>query len=299
MREKNSIVIVPRGWSPPNPTAARGTPQPSRCAHTRTRPTSLSVSDPRTRDHDPWRTSSDQSERRDPRWRSARVARDAPTAVRSQRKKHTRRRSEPSAQAGGRIYQPGSLAINRWPPLGCAIFPATFLPRAAFFPNRFEACATGERRGAAVARGERGGLFFLIIMARTKQTARKSTGGKAPRKQLATKAARKSAPTTGGVKKPHRYRPGTVALREIRKYQKSTELLIRKLPFQRLVREIAQDFKTDLRFQSHAVLALQEAAEAYLVGLFEDTNLCAIHAKRVTIMPKDIQLARRIRGERA
>uniref|UniRef100_A0A8C4VHI7 Histone H3 n=2 Tax=Gopherus TaxID=38771 RepID=A0A8C4VHI7_9SAUR len=89
-------------------------------------------------------------------------------------------------------------------------------------------------------------------MARTKQTARKSTGGKAPRKQLATKAARKSAPATGGVKKPHRYRPGTVALREIRRYQKSTELLIRKLPFQRLVREIAQDFKTDLRFQSSA-----------------------------------------------
>uniref|UniRef100_A0A8D2MUH9 Core Histone H2A/H2B/H3 domain-containing protein n=1 Tax=Zonotrichia albicollis TaxID=44394 RepID=A0A8D2MUH9_ZONAL len=99
--------------------------------------------------------------------------------------------------------------------------------------------------------------------------------------------------------KPHRYRPGTVALREIRRYQKSTELLIRKLPFQRLVREIAQDFKTDLRFQSSAVMALQEASEAYLVGLFEDTNLCAIHAKRVTIMPKDIQLARRIRGERA
>uniref|UniRef100_A0A8K9VB82 Histone H3 n=1 Tax=Oncorhynchus mykiss TaxID=8022 RepID=A0A8K9VB82_ONCMY len=92
-------------------------------------------------------------------------------------------------------------------------------------------------------------------MARTKQTARKSTGGKAPRKQLATKA------------KPHRYRPGTVALREIRRYQKSTELLIRKLPFQRLVREIAQDFKTDLRFQSSAVMALQEASEAYLVGL--------------------------------
>ena len=141
--------------------------------------------------------------------------------------------------------------------------------------------------------------FYLPPMARTKQTARKSTGGKAPRKQLATKAARKSAPATGGVKKPHRFRPGTVALREIRKYQKSTELLIRKLPFQRLVREIAQDFKTDLRFQSSAVAALQEAAEAYLVGLFEDTNLCAIHAKRVTIMPKDIQLARRIRGERA
>eukprot|EP00834_Sanchytrium_tribonematis_P006076 NODE_417_length_7834_cov_0.489334.p5 type:complete len:139 gc:universal NODE_417_length_7834_cov_0.489334:3755-3339(-) len=138
-------------------------------------------------------------------------------------------------------------------------------------------------------------------MARTKQTARKSTGGKAPRKQLATKAARKSAPSTGagGVKKPHRYRPGTVALREIRRYQKSTELLIRKLPFQRLVREIAQDFKTDLRFQSSAIGALQEASEAYLVGLFEDTNLAAIHAKRVTIQVKDVQLARRLRGEKA
>ncbi len=126
-------------------------------------------------------------------------------------------------------------------------------------------------------------------MARTKQTARKSTGGKAPRKQLATKAARKSAPSTGGIKKPHRFRPGTVALREIRRYQKSTELLIRKLPFQRLVREIAQDFKTDLRFQSAAIGALQEASEAYLVSLFEDTNLCAIHAKRVTVR-KDFSL---------
>ena len=126
--------------------------------------------------------------------------------------------------------------------------------------------------------------LLLISMARTKQTARKSTGGKVPRKQLATKAARKSSPAAGAVKKPHRYRPGTVALREIRKYQKSTELLIRKLPFQRLVREVAQDFKNDLRFQGSAVMALQEAAEAYLVSLFEDTNLCAIHAKRVTIL---------------
>lgn len=136
-------------------------------------------------------------------------------------------------------------------------------------------------------------------MARTKQTARKSTGGKAPRKQIATKAARKSAPAAGGIKKPHRFRPGTVALREIRKYQKSTDLLIRKLPFQRLVREIAQEFKTELRFQSSAIGALQEASEAYLVSLFEDVNLCAIHSKRVTIMVKDIQLARRIRGERS
>jgi histone H3 len=87
-------------------------------------------------------------------------------------------------------------------------------------------------------------------------------------------------------------------LREIRRYQKSTELLIRKVPFQRLVREVAADFRTELRFQQSAVEALQESAEAYLVGLFEDTNLCAIHAKRVTIMPKDIHLARRIRGEK-
>ena len=94
------------------------------------------------------------------------------------------------------------------------------------------------------------------------------------------------------------YRPGTMALMEIRVYQKSTQLLIRKLPFQRLVREIVQDFKMDLRFQSAAVMALQEASEAYLIGLFEDSNLCAIHAKWVTIMPKDIQLAQRIRGER-
>ena len=135
-------------------------------------------------------------------------------------------------------------------------------------------------------------------MARTKQTARMSTGGKAPRKELATKAARMTANFygAGAIRKPHRYRPGTVALRQIRKYQKSTELLIRKLPFQRLVREVAQDYKCDLRFQSTAIMALQEAAEAYLVGIMEDTNLCALHAKRVTIMPKDMQLARRIRG---
>ena len=136
-------------------------------------------------------------------------------------------------------------------------------------------------------------------MARTKQTARKSTGGKAPRKQLASKVARKSAPTSSGdVKRPRRFRAGTVALREIRRYQKSTELLIRRQPFQRLVREVASDFKSDLRFQASAVAALQEAAEAHMVGIFEDTNLCAVHAKRVTIMPRDLQLARRIRGER-
>lgn len=145
-------------------------------------------------------------------------------------------------------------------------------------------------------------LLTFPKMARTKQTARRSAGGKAPRKILATLAATKSR---GGVKKPHRYRPGTVALREIRKYQKSTHTLIPKISFQRLVREIGiggggkPGLKSDLRFQSTALLALHEAAEAYLVGLFEDANMCAIHAKRVTIMVKDLQLARRIRGERS
>ena len=133
--------------------------------------------------------------------------------------------------------------------------------------------------------------------------------GKAPQKppQVQPKKAKKKV--QGGIKKqptsqkgqpkPRRYRLGTVALQEIRRYQKSTELLIRKLPFQRLVRKIAQDLgKMNMRFQSGAIMALQEASEAYLVGLLEDSNLCAIHAKRVTIMLKDIQLARRIREER-
>ena len=158
-------------------------------------------------------------------------------------------------------------------------------------------------------------------MVKTKTTVRKRTGkhprdhlaSNFPRKNLTKEQARKntaraavaaqknlgSPPRMGGLKKPMRYRPGTMALREIHRYQKSTELLIRKLPFNRLVREITQDFKTDLRFQSQAIAVLQEAAEAYLVRLFKDTNLCGIHAKRVTIMPKDIQLARRIRCKMA
>ena len=143
---------------------------------------------------------------------------------------------------------------------------------------------------------------------KTKQTEQRSIGGKAPRKQKTAKASgsgsgsAKSASRAGGTKrkrkKPHCYRR-TVALREIRCYQKSVDLIIRKDTFLRLVREIAQDFKTDLRFQSTAVLALQEASESYLVQLFEDTNLCAIHSKRVTITPMDFSLARCIRGERA
>jgi len=145
-------------------------------------------------------------------------------------------------------------------------------------------------------------------MNRSKMTARKSTGGKAPRKMLATKAPRKSiggkspknqravgTPRTPGKR---RYRPGTRALMEIRRYQRNTDLLIPKMPFSRVIREIAQSLCStkDLRFQSSAVMCLQEAAEAFLVTLFEDSVLCAIHAKRVTLMPKDMDLARRIRG---
>ncbi len=135
-------------------------------------------------------------------------------------------------------------------------------------------------------------------MARCKQTACYSSGGKAPRIHLVTMAAQKLARRMGGMKKPHRYRPVTVAICEICKYQMNTDLLIRKAPFQCLVKEIATNLKSDLRMQSTALLALQEASEAYLVCLFEDSNDCAIHAKRVTIIPKDIQLAQHIQGER-
>ena len=123
---------------------------------------------------------------------------------------------------------------------------------------------------------------------------------KAKKKTSTSASSRaRSAGLRGGVpEKRRRFRPGTVALREIRRFQKSTNFLIRKMPFQRLVRQLAQEIKPGLRFQASSILALQEASEAYLVGLFEDTNLCALHAKRVTIMAKDIQLARRIRGER-
>ncbi|EAL46562.1 histone H3, putative [Entamoeba histolytica HM-1:IMSS-B] len=145
-------------------------------------------------------------------------------------------------------------------------------------------------------------------MARTKgNNTERPTTSKQPRKYYAPKSASKKAAVSSkkavaGVsqKKPvaRHSHPGIKALQEIKFYQRSTELLLRKLPFQHLVREIAQQSKSDLRFQSAAIAALQEAAEAYLVGLFEDTNLCSLHAKRVTIMPKDMQLARRIRGER-
>ena len=136
-------------------------------------------------------------------------------------------------------------------------------------------------------------------MARIKQTARiQAECRKAPRKSIGNKTViRKSAPVKIEIKKGHRYRPGTVALRQIKKYQKTTDLLIKKLPFRRIVREIACEIKEDIRFQIGAVNALQEAAEGYLVELFQDSNLYAIHARRVTVMPKDIQIAKRIRGD--
>ena len=136
-------------------------------------------------------------------------------------------------------------------------------------------------------------------MARTKQSPR--VGGKAPRKKLAKNlAARKRHPVAPAiVKKPRRYRPGTVALREIRQYQKTTNLLIPKAPMSRAVREVMANVKggADLRMQSIALAAVHEASEAFTVGLMEDANLCAIHGKRVGVLPKDMRLARHLRGE--
>ena len=133
-------------------------------------------------------------------------------------------------------------------------------------------------------------------MARTKQDVRRSTGAKYAIKGI----NRKSAPAFGpgcGIKRPRRYRAGTVALREIRKYQKSGELLLRKLPFQRLVREIAQDYNSNLRFQGAAILAIQESAEVYLTKLFEDSKMMGIRSGRVTLMPRDVKVTRRIQRE--
>ena len=123
-------------------------------------------------------------------------------------------------------------------------------------------------------------------------------GGKQPRKSISHKMLRKRMRPTRGLKKPHRYRPGMVALREIRRYQRSTDNLIKQTPFQKLIREISQEYRicpdgpgtpsVQVRFQSTTIAALQEAAENYIVGLFEDVNLLAIHARQVTIMPRDI-----------
>jgi histone H3 len=128
-------------------------------------------------------------------------------------------------------------------------------------------------------------------MARTKQTVSKSS------KSIAKKA-KKATTGAAGVKRVHRFRPGTVALRQIKKLQKSTDLLMRKAPFQRLVRQLAAAHKDGLRFAASALAALQESTESYVISLLADANLCSLHAKRVTAMPSDLHLARRLRGER-
>ena len=135
------------------------------------------------------------------------------------------------------------------------------------------------------------------MAAQTKQTAVKS---KATKQALGSKTGKKSAGGSGssGVKKAFRWHAGTVALREVKKLQKSTELLIAKAPFSRLVREIAESHKAGLRFQSSAVAAIQEATEAFVISLLSDANLTALHANRVTALPRDLQLVRRLRGER-
>ena len=138
-------------------------------------------------------------------------------------------------------------------------------------------------------------------MARTKNSARKSTVVKAPAMKIKKKtqeAKPKKKPSQMVPPAPRKYRPGTIALREIRRYQKGTEMLLRKLPFQRLVREVAQAEKDGVRFQASAVLAMQEATEAHMINLFADTCLCCIHGGRVTIQPRDLQLARRLRGDK-
>ncbi|KPA76022.1 putative histone H3 [Leptomonas pyrrhocoris] len=129
-------------------------------------------------------------------------------------------------------------------------------------------------------------------MSRTKETAR-------AKRSITSKKSKKAPRAASGVKKAQRrWRPGTCAIREIRRFQKSTDLLIQRAPFQRLVREVSSAQKEGLRFQSSAIMAIQEATESYIVSVLADTNLACIHAKRVTIQPKDVQLAMRLRGER-
>ena len=143
----------------------------------------------------------------------------------------------------------------------------------------------------------------------SKPSTKKITkGGKQPRKHLLQKMLKCNS-VTGGIKKPHRYCPGLLALCEIRRYQQSTESLIRRTPFNKLIKEISQEYRicpnglgtpsVQVHFQSTALAALQEAAENFLVGLFEDVNLLAAHAKRVTVMPRDIRLALRIQGDQS
>ena len=142
-----------------------------------------------------------------------------------------------------------------------------------------------------------------------KPTTKKITkGGKQPRKHILYKKLKCNS-TTGGIKKPHRYCLGLLALHEIRRYQQSTKSLIRRTPFNKLIKDISQEYRicpegpgtpsVQVRFQSTALAALQETDENFLVGLFADVNLLAVHAKRVTVMPHDIRLALRIWGDQS
>ena len=136
------------------------------------------------------------------------------------------------------------------------------------------------------------------MAAQTKQTAVKA---KATKRSLGQKKGKKSAAAgagASGLKRAFRWKPGTVALRQVKRLQKSTELLVAKAPFSRLVREIAESHKAGLRFQSSAVAAIQEATESFVISLLGDANLTALHANRVTALPRDLQLVRRLRGER-
>ena len=143
---------------------------------------------------------------------------------------------------------------------------------------------------------------------RTKQVAPKKGNDHKKTKVIATKEKAalvskkiKAQKEIDGVKvrKAHRFRPGTVALREIRKYQRSTDMLIKRAPFRRLIREIAQDYKDDVRFQKSAIDAIQEATESYITSLFTDSNLAALHTGRTTVMANDLHLTLRMRGERS
>ena len=133
------------------------------------------------------------------------------------------------------------------------------------------------------------------MAAQSKQTAIKS---KSARRSLGQKKGKKAPRSSQGAKKSFRWKPGTVALREVKRLQKSTELLVQKAPFARLVREVAEQHKAGLRFQAAAIAAIQDATESFVVSLLSDANLSALHANRVTAMPRDLQLVRRLRGER-
>ncbi|KAK7195672.1 histone H3 variant [Novymonas esmeraldas] len=137
-----------------------------------------------------------------------------------------------------------------------------------------------------------------VVAKRPSKSVASRKANKASR-AIAKKESKASRASSTGAKRQHRWRPGTVALREVRKYQHSTDMLIARAPFRRLVKEIVSTVKDTIRMRSSAVEAIQVATEGYIVNVLGDANLCTIHAKRVTLYPKDLQLALRLRGDRA